>query len=164
MEYWPEIPLTIISQSKEEWPRGRNIIVKDAFAPDMYDSSIADVLLYPSRVDGLGLGVFEALSSGMPIVATGGEPWNEAPAAGRIRADHNQKRPGQYVSRYEPDARSLLEICKNLLGKDITLASLEARTFAEGRSFRLKGQSYEQSGGAALMRLIQSGSCDCGAT
>lgn len=50
-------------------------IHKTVPAPGLY--SLGDVYVYPSRLDGLGLTVIEALSSGLPVVTTNCAPMNE---------------------------------------------------------------------------------------
>lgn len=45
--------------------------------------SEADAMLYPSRWEGFGLTLMEALHAGLPVLATDGWPMNELVADGR---------------------------------------------------------------------------------
>ncbi|MGU8601181.1 glycosyltransferase [Clostridium perfringens] len=51
------------------------IIEKTIKAPGIY--YLGDVYVYPTELDGLGLTIYEALSSGLPVVATNVAPINE---------------------------------------------------------------------------------------
>lgn len=51
------------------------IIKKTVSAPGLY--SLGDVYVYPTKLDGLGLTIYEALSSGLPVIATNVAPINE---------------------------------------------------------------------------------------
>lgn len=51
------------------------IIQKTVSAPGLY--YMGDVYVYPTTLDGLGLTMYEALSSGMPVIATNCAPMNE---------------------------------------------------------------------------------------
>ena len=52
-----------------------NIINKTVPAPSLYH--MGDVYVYPSRLDGLGLTIAEALSCGLPVLVTDEAPMNE---------------------------------------------------------------------------------------
>lgn len=51
------------------------VIEKTITAPGLY--YLADVYVYPTTLDGLGLTMYEALSSGLPIITTNNAPMNE---------------------------------------------------------------------------------------
>lgn len=51
------------------------IIEKTVPAPGLY--YMGDIYVYPTKLDGLGLTMYEALSSGMPVIATNDAPMNE---------------------------------------------------------------------------------------
>lgn len=61
--------LRLIKQNK------LTIINEVVGAPGLYN--MGDVYVYPSRLDGLGLTIYEALASGLPIVTTNNPPMNE---------------------------------------------------------------------------------------
>ena len=52
-----------------------NVIEKTVSAPGLY--YMGDVYVYPTTLDGLGLTMYEALSSGLPVIATDCAPMNE---------------------------------------------------------------------------------------
>lgn len=51
------------------------VIVKTVSAPGLYH--LGDIYVYPSRLDGLGLTVVEAISSGLGVIVTDDGPMNE---------------------------------------------------------------------------------------
>jgi len=51
------------------------LIEKEVGAPGLYH--LGDVYVYPSRLDGIGLSMAEALASGLPLIATNTPPMNE---------------------------------------------------------------------------------------
>ncbi|MFV0362239.1 MAG: glycosyltransferase [Suipraeoptans sp.] len=51
------------------------IIEKTVAAPGLYH--LGDVYVYPAKLDGLGLTLYEAISCGLPVIATDAEPMNE---------------------------------------------------------------------------------------
>lgn len=59
----------LISQNRLE------LIEKTVGAPGLYN--LGDVYVYPSRLDGLGLSVVEALACGLPVITTNAAPMNE---------------------------------------------------------------------------------------
>ena len=51
------------------------VIEKTVTAPGLY--YLGDIYVYPTMLDGLGLTMYEALSSGMPVITTNHPPMNE---------------------------------------------------------------------------------------
>ena len=62
---------------KEDEIRDRNvqIIHKTVSAPGLY--YLGDIYVYPAELDGVGLTIYEALSSGLPVIGTDVPPINE---------------------------------------------------------------------------------------
>lgn len=136
-ELWPEMPLIVHSQ--HPIPGLTDAAVKDY----MLNSSVykeGDILINPSKVDGLGLQRLEALACGMPVISTDAAPWIESPTIGRIECDVTTKRLGRTVNWYEPKPESLVRICQELLGEDITLESQEVRKWAEENSWEKRAE------------------------
>ena len=72
-----QIPLEILIGFKLENPERYNITIieKTVSAPGLY--YMGDVYVYPTTLDGLGLTMYEALASGMPVITTNCPPMNE---------------------------------------------------------------------------------------
>jgi glycosyltransferase involved in cell wall biosynthesis len=51
------------------------VIERDVPPPGLY--SMGDVFVYPTRLEGLGLSIFEAAASGLPVIITDAPPMNE---------------------------------------------------------------------------------------
>ena len=148
IELWPEIPLTIIDQTKSEWPQGQHIEVRGHQRDeDVY--RYGNVLLYPASVDGIGLQPMEAMAHGLPVITTDGEPWNEIPALGRIPSTVTISKIARPVTWYRPDATALMALCKDQLGQLIQEQSQNARKWAANRNWETQGQ--------ALTTLIREG-------
>lgn len=148
IEMWPEMPITIISQIEEKWPEGVEVLEPLDSNEDLY--SVGDILINPCSIDGTGLQPREAMACGMPVISTYGKPWNELPALYRINSTVSQVKLSRVRDWYTPDAHDLVEGCKLWLGKDITEASKEVRSFSEFRSFENKSKELEE--------LIRNGS------
>ena len=133
LELWPEMPLLVRSQKKEDWPKSTEFLPEEKSNADIY--STGDVLISPHSVDGLGLEPMEAMACGMPVITTDGLPWNEIPSIGKIKAHIEKRRVRRPVDWHVPSAAHLVSICKNLLGTSLTKYSKEARTWAESNSW-----------------------------
>lgn len=135
LELWPEMPLTIRSQVHRTWPDSVRILPPTTSNADLY--SEGDVLLLPHRFDGLCLEALEALTSGLPVISTDGNPWNEFPSLAKIAAtcQFNAVASDRAIEEYSPSAESLVESCKQWLGKDISRQSQEGRVWAVSRNW-----------------------------
>lgn len=69
-------------------------------APGLYH--LGDVYVYPSRLDGLGLTIAEALSCGLPTIVPDDGPMNEFIAAGRGKMTEIQRRYARSDGYYWP--------------------------------------------------------------
>lgn len=78
-------------------------IEKTVSHPGLY--YMGDVYVYPTRLDGIGLTIAEALSSGLPVIATDNPPMNEFIIDGftgrLVKVDHYEVRKDKY---YWPQA------------------------------------------------------------
>lgn len=75
--------------------RSLEIIEKSVHAPGLYH--LGDVYVYPSRLEGIGLTIAEAISCGLPAIVTNQQPMNEfvqSPEAGRLIDVHHEKNRG----------------------------------------------------------------------
>lgn len=73
-----QIPIIKVTPYSREYLEQFNIeiIEKTVSAPGLY--FLGDVYVYPTRLDGLGLTIYEALASGLPVITTDFPPMNEA--------------------------------------------------------------------------------------
>lgn len=73
-----QIPISAVTNYSVEFLKNKNIeiIEKTVTAPGLYFKG--DIYVYPTRLDGLGLTMYEAAASGMPIITTDFPPMNEA--------------------------------------------------------------------------------------
>lgn len=136
---WPEMPLAVRSQVAADW-HGCQLLPSPASNSGLY--SVGDVLVSPHSVDGLGLEPIEALASGMPVISTDGEPWNEFPSIGKIQAGIEKRTIRRPIDWYLPDPASLVEICRGLLAEDISEQSKAGREWAEARDWAKLADSF----------------------
>ena len=80
----------------------------------------------------------EAMSCGMPVINTQGNPWDELPALARIKSTVSRVKVRRQVDWHTPDVKDMLRITKILLGSDISRQSMAARQWADRNSFRQK--------------------------
>lgn len=73
-----QLPINKVSPYNIEFLKKHNVevIEKTVTAPGLY--YMGDVYVYPTRLDGLGLTMYEATSCGMPTITTDFPPMNEA--------------------------------------------------------------------------------------
>ena len=134
------MPITIFSQIKDNWPSHVTVIDEVKSNQNLY--SKGDVLLFPHAVDGIGLEAMESMACGMPVIATDGEPWNEIPNLKSIPAKITIETIQRKIDWYTCDSQALVDICKDLLGKDISHASEQARRWAETNSWKFKNKDF----------------------
>ena len=68
------------------------IIEKSVHAPGLYH--LGDIYVYPTRLEGIGLTIAEAISCGLPAIVTNQQPMNEfvqSPDAGRLIDVHHEE-------------------------------------------------------------------------
>lgn len=137
---WPDLPLTIRSQKRAGWPPSAKVEPPTDDNAGLYRGG--DVLLLPHSVDGIGLELMEALSSGMPVIATDGEPWREHPLLGKIRSRVGLKRVKREIDWHTPDPKHLVEICRSLIGVDLAEQSLAVRQYAEDHRWQGRVEEF----------------------
>jgi glycosyltransferase involved in cell wall biosynthesis len=137
LKNWKDCPIKIYSQYpiSATYETAKNI-------KDLY--SDGDVLLCPHSVDGLCLEMFEAMASGIPVIATDGQPWNEIPTLAKIKASKIKRKIKRMVDWYEPVAKDLEFICRNLMYNKIGGFSAFVRKKMEERSWQNLKKDWEQ--------------------
>lgn len=140
LRLWPQMPLIIRSQVAVHLPsevfQYGNVKVLPEIEDNRYLYAEGDVLISPHSVDGLCLEVREAMSCGMPVITTDGEPWNELPALARIEASETSRNIGRpLVTWYNPKPSHLFEICQGLLGREIHDESNQVKEWAWSNSW-----------------------------
>ncbi len=71
-DYFPDLNQTIHSLQAD---KKLDIVHESISAPGLYHK--ADVYIYPSRLDGIGLTLMEAMSCGLPVITSDNGPMNE---------------------------------------------------------------------------------------
>ena len=155
-ELWPEMPLVVYSlmtDGAKKWPNGTDVIEGSVVDNrNVYDQG--DVLIYPATCDGIGLQPFEAMSQGMPVIVTSGQPWDENDAIARIRStvEPYTSGKGRVIPWHVADAEHLVEICKGLAGNFIGNESQLSFEYAKERAWPKSADAFE--------RLVVSGKPD----
>lgn len=110
------------------------VVEKTIPAPGLY--SKADVYVYPSRLDGIGLTVPEAISSGLACIASDNPPMNEfvLPEFGSLIAIDRlySRSDGYYWPQCRCDVNSLAKIMQEyaLHPEEVVAKKKKARTYA----------------------------------
>ncbi len=125
--------VVFLRTQKKELPRlPANVRVLMENAPQrwrIYDKG--DVLITPSRWEGLGLQLYEAQACGMPVLATDGEPMAECRPLERlpVREQSWVQLCGRKITTHEVDPAKLAEIMQRWQDRDIRAESHAARQF-----------------------------------
>tara|TARA_R110002020_G_scaffold376130_3_gene587321 strand:+ start:39500 stop:41194 length:1695 start_codon:yes stop_codon:yes gene_type:complete len=149
LELNPNIPINISSQQPIGHVYGNNIKLIPPVKENHQLYQTGDILISPHSMDGTGLEQMEAMSCGMPVINTNGKPWNELPSVGFIKSTVYQVKVKRNIDWYQPSAEHLVDICKKLLGRNITKDSRGARAWAESLSFSKHSEE--------LTRLVREG-------
>ncbi len=120
---------------------GLRIDVDTRFLPDrddllaLYDR--ADVVLYPSRFEGLGLSLLEALHRGCYVLATDGDPMSDLLPGHCLRIAAQQCGMIKLAPLFEPDPQSLADAIAMLIREPAGLtADIGAAYIERQRRFR----------------------------
>lgn len=140
---WPEVPLTVYDQTHSDWI-GLNVISRGSPKENHEMYAEGDVLLSPHTVDGLSLEPLEAAASGMPIVMTNGQPWNEYPAIARLDSEVETRRVARAMPWHTPSVAHLASVCRDLIGQDLSSHSEKSRAWAERRNWQLVAAEFDR--------------------
>ena len=133
-ELAPEVPILFRSQRYQEIPL---LTANVTLAMDNCESKwsvydVGDVLLAPSRWEGLGHSLYEAQACGLPVITTLGPPMDECSPLQFVSAKCGRyDLCGRGFTTWEADPFELAKIIRELHGQDIREASRSARKFVE---------------------------------
>lgn len=122
------------------------IVEKTVTAPGLY--YMGDVYVYPTRLDGLGLTMYEALASGLPLITSDFPPMNEVGTdeiGKRVKiADYYCRGDAYYYPMVKCDMQSLIEAMRWYIEnpKQLEEQKLMARAYAE-ENYDIKKRSKE---------------------
>ncbi len=115
--------------------KGRlEIIVKTVHAPGLY--YMGDIYVYPTRLEGIGLTIAEAISSGLGVVLPNNGPMNEFATSGNSVLVNVRKffsrSDGYYWPKCEIDIEELTEVLDDLANNPDKVIAMKrtSRTFA----------------------------------
>ena len=141
---WPEFPVTVVGPNlrPEDWPKDTEL--RDAGTDNLKLYEHGDVLVYPACIDGVGLQPYEAMATGMPVVVTQGDPWDDQPAIQRLRSFVQTMPigPQRFMDWHAVCPEDLVDKCKRLHGADISMYSEQARTWAQAHSWEHRAQTF----------------------
>lgn len=123
---------------------GRLRIISETIpAPGAY--SMGDVYVYPSRLDGIGLTVCEAMSCGLPVIVPDEAPMNEFPdvASGVLVpvAGRSMRTDGYYWPMCNIDENSLMASMEALAGNPENVVAMKR----SAREHALRDRSWEKN-------------------
>jgi len=132
-------------------PPGLRIEIDTRFVKDREDVLAyydrADLVLYPSRFEGLGLSLLEALHRGCYVLATDGEPMTDLLPAAWLRIPAQRRGLVKLAPRFEPDPRAMADAMRQLLLDPEQLLTDTAADYRE-RQARFRREL------ASLVRLL----------
>ena len=142
------------------------IVERTVPAPGLYNR--ADIYVYPSRLDGLGLTLPEAVASGLAVIATDHPPMNEfynnSCGLGVPVSKEYRRQDGYYWPMVEIDVPALSERMRSMSKDRCTVNRMKsaARTYAEAelnwssRSATLENILQEARKRAVAPQVVQS--------
>ena len=145
-----QIPINnVCKYSKDDLESyGIEIIEKTVTAPGLY--YLGDVYVYPTRLDGLGLTMYEALASGMPMITSNFPPMNEVGDENCVRLvkikDYYCRSDAYYFPMVICDEADLIEAMRWYIEHPELLNMQKncARSYAE-ENYNIKNRAEELS-------------------
>ena len=131
-----QIPInTVCGYSMKELEEyGITVVEKTVSPPGLYH--LGDVYVYPTKLDGLGLTMYEALACGLPLITTNFPPMNEVGNSEIVKhidvADFYCRSDAYYYPMCLCDSNSLAKQMNWFIdnSKEINIISEKARQFA----------------------------------
>ena len=136
------------------------VVTQTVPAPGLYH--LGDVYVYPSRLDGIGLSVPEALACGLPVITCDQPPMNEFVnnSNGRLVPVHRlyPRRDGYYWQQCEIDEGMLWREMQSFVDDATRVIAMKrsARTYAEEKlNWRHNSAALSEIFGLASKRVCQ---------
>jgi glycosyltransferase involved in cell wall biosynthesis len=107
--------------------RGAGIVLHEGTVEHIFDVyADADLLLWPSRRDGVGLPVVEALACGVPVLVSDGYEMKQwlVPGEHGVVCPAREARDGMYLPLVEPDEDALAETIAGLAESEDLVAAM----------------------------------------
>lgn len=122
---FPELQVLVMADERIDW------INREVPPPGLYQ--LGDVYVYPSRLDGIGLSLPEALASGLPAIVTDEAPMNEFVSDGEngwlVSVERHMKRDdGYYWPMAEVSISGLQATLEQVLVEKDRLELMKAST------------------------------------
>lgn len=133
----PDVPFLIRGQRplEGEWPPNARSVGPTLHPEEQY--AIGQVAIQPSRWEGIGLQILEAMACGLPTIVPNAPPMNEYPADEQllVAAGARPVMLGQPWTAWEMDVSLLTEAIRRVHGQRIHVLSRRARRKTERRSW-----------------------------
>lgn len=129
----PGIPFLVHSQARISPPVPPNVQVRGESQDPAFLYAEGDVCVQPSRWEGIGLPLLEAMASGLPLVTTDAAPMNEYKPMIAVppRDGESVWLGGNALTAWRVDPEDLAEALGGLAGRDLSEASRSARSSVE---------------------------------
>lgn len=140
MSHCPILPLTVCSQTKEKLPKfpsGVDIRIGNPDQPrDLY--ALGDMLLAPSRWEGLGLQLREAYASGLPVITSDAAPMRDLVGAYTVEGCFGSKAINTHrtITSFEMSPKLLATAMRTWHKRDIGLYSQYVRHASQAFNHR----------------------------
>ncbi|HKG24213.1 MAG TPA: glycosyltransferase family 4 protein [Thermomicrobiales bacterium] len=156
----PEVSFVVQAQEQlaADWPPNVRLVGPTAEPEEIY--ALGDVAIQPSRYEGVGLPILEAMACGLPTIVPDAPPMNEFPADARLmvaarRFEHNLV--GNPFPACATEVDDLVRAIQALHGQPIADLSARARERMEERSWeRLRPAYLEALGFVAESEAVST--------
>jgi glycosyltransferase involved in cell wall biosynthesis len=141
----PDVPFVIRYQGWDATPVPDNVTLVGAVTEPEAQYDLGDVAIQPSRWEGVGLQILEAMSCGLPTLVADAPPMNEYPTSRALcvpAASRPVRLGGKPWLAWEMELDALVDAIRALHGTSIESLSAETRARMESRSWQRLGPVY----------------------